>query len=270
MENKEHSGESKQEQDGDQDWYTDDDVIEWIRTWLTQPNRKRSTLTEVAMVVLTLLVAIAAFWSACIFQSQLSAARVANGLNKKQWEAQNRPWVGVSGNVEFPKQPIFQVFTSATPKNTGIEITTTFKTKNFGISPAFKTAAKIQVEMRDDSMTLLDYQMKGACGIADQTSGGEGSVAFQNSVIFPSGENVFSFETMTGQQIELAKIRRVWILGCIAYQDGASKAVHHTRFWIMSFMIPENATPTVVERKAIYTRFVLPIAGWNLVKTEAD
>lgn len=97
-----------------------------------------------------------------------------------------------------PKQPEFQVFTSATPKNTGIDLSTIFKIKNFGISPAFKVAPEIKVEMRD------------------------------------------------------------------------SKSIHHTKFWITSYMIPENAAPAVIERKAIYTRFTLPIGGWYLVKSEAD
>jgi hypothetical protein len=233
-------------------------------------NREKPKITDFVTVLLTLAVALAAFWSAWIFQGQLGEAHRATELSEKQWKAQQRPWVGLSGNIEFPKQPTFQVFTSATPKNTAIEITTTFRIKNFGISPAFKTASEIQIEMRDNAMTLPEYRMKGACSLADQTSEGEGSVAFQNSVIFPSGEIAPSFETQTSEPIELTKIRRVWIAGCIAYQDGVSAIIHHTKFWIMSYMVPENTVPTIIERKTIYTRFSLPIAGWYIVKTEAD
>lgn len=245
------------------------DFGQFLRHFWDAP-RHKNKWTETATVILTLLIAVAAFWSAWIFQSQLTEAHRATDLSEKQWKVQQRPWVGLSGNVEFPKPAVFQVFMSNTPKYTGIDLSIVFKAKNFGVSPAFKTAAEVEVEMRDNTLTLSQYQMKGACSHADWTSQGEGSVAFANSAVFPTGEVTASFETVTSQPIELTKIRRVWIAGCIAYQDEASNVIHHTKFWIMSFMVPENAIPTIVEKNAIVTKFTLPINGWEMVKTEAD
>ena len=200
-------------------------------------------------------------WIQMIKQNKLASESIKQ--NERQWKAQNRPWIGLSGNVEFTKQPEFQVFTATAAKSTAIDLDIVIKTKNYGISPAFKAASRTEVLLTGNAVTIPQDQMKGACSLADQDGESEGSV------IFPSGEIVSSFGTTTGQPIELTKIRRVWIAGCIAYQDGAN-TIHHTKFWIRSFMVPDNSNPTVLERKSIYTRFSLPIAGWAVVKTEAD
>lgn len=240
-----------------------------IRHYWDAP-RHKAKWTEGATVLLTFLIAVAALWSAWIFQGQLTEARRATDLGEKQWKAQQRPWVGLSGNVELPKPPLFQVFVSTASKATAIELHIVFKIKNFGVSPALKTASEVEIELRDNTLTLSQYAMKGACSHADWTSQGEGSVAFANSVVFPTGELSASFDSITGQPIELSKIRRIWIAGCIAYQDQVSNVEHHTKFWIMSYMVPENAVPTVIEKNPIMTKFTLPIDGWEVVKTEAD
>lgn len=205
-----------------------------------------------------------------VFQGQLSEARSTRELTESQWKAQQRPWIGLSGNVEFPKPPTFEVFAVNTPGHSGIDLNVNFSVKNFGISPAFKTASKVEVTLRDNTLALPRLEMKGACSLAEMSSRSEGSDAFGNSVIFPTGGTSFTSEIVANQPIELTKIRRVWIVGCIAYQDGVSNVVHHTEFWIMSYMIPENASPTLIEQGKIVSRFSLPISGWEMVKTEAD
>lgn len=60
---------------------------EYVRNYLNAP-REKSKWTDGAMVLLTLLIAVAAFWSAWIFQGQLSEAHRAT-------EIQERPWLSV-------------------------------------------------------------------------------------------------------------------------------------------------------------------------------
>ncbi len=244
-------------------------ALECLRHYRDTP-REKSKRSDVVMVILTLGIAIAAFWSAWIFQGQLTDSQNANNRSEGQWETQQRPWVGLSGGVEFTKPPIFQVFAVNAAKSTGIELSIAFKVKNFGLSPAFKTASEIEVRLGDNTLTLPQDQMKGACSLAVWNSQGEDTATFGDSVVFPTGETTASFENVTGQPIELSKIRRVWIAGCIAYQGAASAVIHHTKFWILSYMIPENSIPVVVEKNPIMTKFSLPINGWQLVKTEAD
>jgi hypothetical protein len=51
-----------------------DAVINWLQGYWNEP-REKSRRSEIAMIILTLLIAVAAFWSACIFQEQLNIAR---------------------------------------------------------------------------------------------------------------------------------------------------------------------------------------------------
>ncbi len=241
----------------------------------TQDERNHTTQESIKNATWAAFYAVAAYavittfmWCAMMEQNKL--ARESIHQNERQWKAQQRPWVGLSGNVEFPKPPMLEVFAANGPNYTQIDLSVMFKMKNFGISPAFKAASQVQVEMRDNTLTLSQNQMKRACSLADHTSQGEGTASFGNSAIFPTGEITSSFDTMNSQPIELAKIRRVWIAECTAYQDQASDTIHHTKLWIVSFMVPENAVPAVIERNAIVTKFTLPIKGWEIVKTEAD
>jgi hypothetical protein len=63
--------------------------------------REKSKKADVAIVILTLAIAIAAIWSACIFQRQLTLAR-------ETMESQTRPWVG-NGEIKV-RQTTFLVY----------------------------------------------------------------------------------------------------------------------------------------------------------------
>jgi hypothetical protein len=80
------SGSRDDESKATEENYTPADFIEWVRAWLTQANRDRSKFSDIAMVVLTVFIVIAAFWSACIFQGQLNEARLANVNIQRQLE----------------------------------------------------------------------------------------------------------------------------------------------------------------------------------------
>ncbi len=216
------------------------------------------------MVILTVTIAGAALYSGWLFQSQLQEARRATNLSETQWSAQQRPWIGLFGNVDLHIQPRFRVYAENPPNHTEIEIATSFKIKNFGLSPAFNTASEVEVLATENDLKLPQFQMETSCGMADGNGESEGNV------IFPSGEITTNFKTTSGNQIELNHIRRIWVMACTSYQDGISKSIHHSKFWIMSFMIPEATTPAVVEKNQKVTIFTMPVTGWHVVKTEAD
>lgn len=48
------------------------EVLDWIRVWLTHPNRDRSKFSDIAIVVLTVVIAAFAGWSAWIFEANLA------------------------------------------------------------------------------------------------------------------------------------------------------------------------------------------------------
>lgn len=235
----------------------------------TQAEREHSTQESIKNATWLAFVAVAIYalitlgvWFQMIKQNRIASAALSQA--EKQWKAQQRPWVGLFGSVELPSQPRFQVFPANPPKHTGIELAASFKIKNFGPSPAFRTASKVEVLATGNDLKLPQFQMETACAMAD------GSGEKEGSVIFPSGEITANFETISGNQIELNYIRRIWVMACTSYQEGMSKSIHQSKFWIMSFMIPENTTPTVVERGPAANIFTMPVRGWQMVKTEAD
>ena len=94
--------------------YTPTQVIEWIRIWLTHPNREQSKFTDIAIVILTLLIAVAAFWSACIFQGQLNEARKTTKLTVESFRIDERAWVEIQPIASSPTFR-YQIY----PKNVG-------------------------------------------------------------------------------------------------------------------------------------------------------
>ncbi|HEY5331308.1 MAG TPA: hypothetical protein VIJ79_15610 [Acidobacteriaceae bacterium] len=168
------------------------------------------------------------------------------------------------------KPLVFRVYGANPHNQTAAKMTISYKVKNFGISPAFKTASQVGVVLTDNTLTLPQFQMRSVCSLADGNSRADDKESFGDNAIFPTGETSASFEIESGQPIALTDIRRVWIVGCTSYQDGVSNVIHHTKFWIMSFMIPEGTVPALVERGEVVSTFSLPISGWETVKTEAD
>jgi hypothetical protein len=244
-------------------------ILNWLcHYWDTA--REKSKWTEIIMLVLTFLVVIAAFWSACIFQDQLNQARRANDLTERQWEAQNRPWIGLSGSVEFPKAPTFQVFQTATPLSTGIDLEWVFRIKNAGISPAFRVASNTQIWMSGETLQLPQFQMQFACSNADWTGNNGGSVLFPDSADITVSPPPGVSGNVMGLPLEITKIRRIWVIGCISYQDSNGKVTHHTKFWVVSNKIPDSSPPQVIEHQKIVTFYSLPITGWEMIRTEAD
>ena len=248
-------------------------TIKWLRDyapeWLRRywdVKREKMTRGELATVVLTFLIAVAAFWSACVFQGQLKEARRATNLSEIQWKAQNRPWIGTSSPIALPKQLVFLSYAGSKPY-TGVELDTSLSIKNFGVYPAFKAGSHIELLLTKNMLTLPQNEMISACSAADQAGIGE-------SVIFPNTEITQGFEMQQNQPIALQEIQRLWAIGCISYLDRPSIATRHTKFWVVSQMLQDKATPSFIRRENRGGRAVdfysLPVSGWLLLKTEAD
>src|ERR1035437_922051 len=99
-------------------------ILNWLRHYWYAP-REKSKWTDITIVILTVLIAIAAFWSACIFQRQLTEARKATQQNTESFRIDERAWVEIE-----PIKPIL-LMPSDTP-NAGALFTCDIYPKNFG------------------------------------------------------------------------------------------------------------------------------------------
>src|SRR6266567_1221204 len=93
----------------------------------TQDERNHTTQESIKNATWAAFYAVAAYavittfmWCAMMEQNKL--ARESIHQNERQWKAQQRPWVGLSGNVEFPKPPMLEVFAANGPNYTQIDL----------------------------------------------------------------------------------------------------------------------------------------------------
>lgn len=75
--------------------------LNWLQHYWDAP-REKSKWTDIATVALTLLIAVAAFWSAWVFQAQLTEARRATEITERQWKQHERPWVSAKISLFEP------------------------------------------------------------------------------------------------------------------------------------------------------------------------
>jgi len=169
------------------------------------------------MVILTLLVAIAAFWSACIFQGQLTVARTAA-------EAQERPWVSAKISLSRPL--------SFTDKGASIGVAAILK--NVGHSPALNVrfvSKIISFEHPDD----LWKRQSEFCEFWKHRSPVSG---LPGKTIFPGDERPDGEITgMNAEELATAlkttslqgKIS-MWLIACVDYQFYFPSEHHQTRY----------------------------------------
>src|SRR5437762_3066063 len=84
-------------------------IIKWFRSF--HLNREKPKITDHLTVVLTLVVAIAAFWSACIFQGQLTEMRRGAIVDQRAWVA---PF-----DIQSEHNSIGEIYFKVLYKNTG-------------------------------------------------------------------------------------------------------------------------------------------------------
>jgi hypothetical protein len=165
-------------------------------------HRERSKVTDWLTVALTLGVAIAAIWSALIFQDQLKEAR-------KQTRLSVRPWIGLDEGLDAIQTTPLQI-----DEGGNASLVYTIRAKNYSSSPAANVWAYANLVVADDLNTV--YEQQGyACGDAVVGKPDIGLVLFQGK------DRVFN--SMPGLTKISVKHERsligAWLAGCIGYRD---------------------------------------------------
>lgn len=211
-------------------------IVYWLHHYWDAP-REKSKKTEVAMVILTLAIAIAAFWSGCIFQGQLTIAR-------QVLESQTRPWVNIK-SISVNPDSNFVIQHGGT---NGLNMSLDFTLENFGQSPSERTAVAFtsdfvpnEIKERYSVHELMDRSCREADGQseADTVNGTDPGI----DSVFPGDTGVVSKigygvaadnDNPSGPQgptFERRSQYRVRVFGCIAYQAtvDSSHVIHHTK-----------------------------------------
>jgi hypothetical protein len=229
------------------------------RWWHTR--REKSSPADVAMMLLTLGTAVAAFWSAFIFQGQLKLAREA-------METQSRPWL-TSGVIEIKDTTFLAYPDNPTQARSQMDFEIDIPLKNVGFSPALNVHNGVIGTMTRNttSPSSMETMMQSACGEAGITPPKEvGQVVFPNSEVSPIRWPV----NMMAPDIEITEIHRAWLAVCTTYDSDAVGKTHHTKVWLTTW--PITGKPTELRRSVqpnvIY--YSLPIVEWEVVRTEAD
>jgi hypothetical protein len=238
----------------------------WLRNYWNAP-RQKSKWTEIATVVLTLLIAGAAFWSAWIFQGQLTEARNATNLSEKQWKNQQVPWLELEDNAvsispafqfsDGPPLPYPSVFVG--PIN--------YVIKNFGPAPAFHEWDSVHVVPNPDGQKpekLIEVlcQMREGIGKGHaETTGGE--------ILFPGAEKHVGWTTNISPSSKQTHFGSVWLIVCVSYEDSWNR-VHHSRFVYMTTPGPESGSTPIAPNPAHPDWTYIPIQGVYLNDAQAD
>jgi hypothetical protein len=192
-----------------------DAAFYWLRHWWNAP-REKSKAADWAMVGLTVLIAAAAFWTAFIFEDQLSLMRDAD-----------RPWIEVDVSINSP----------LTYDSTGMHAAFAFVPKNIGPSPAqnISIAPTLTPAFMGDDLRQIQ---KRIC----ENRAAQGEDATLRYMLFPgdhytqvigmgmSAEDVNSrwnkFELSSGP-IDIIPIA---LVGCVDYTYELSPRHHQTGF----------------------------------------
>ena len=168
------------------------------------------------MVVLTLMIAAAAIWSAWIFQGQLTQAQ-------KQFEVADRPWISVDVSV----------FSPLAYDSNGIHMTFKIVPKNIGHSPAqsiWIQPTLVIATMGDDLRTVEERTCQQA--IAENQAS---EVPWAKYTLFPGD----SYVQNTGVGVPIESINSKWerfdlipiaLVGCVDYIFGPASRHHQTGF----------------------------------------
>ncbi len=235
-------------------------IVYWLHHYWDAP-REKSKRTDTIMVLLTFAIAVAAFWSACIFQRQLTVAR-------DTMDAQTRPWVG-NGKIEI-KNTMFLVYPdNPMQARTQFDFEINVPLKNTGNSPALNVEMGVNGTMTKEigAFATVQPMMESACGGANGNAAKVGTVLFPNSPETPFGWPI----NMMTPFIQIEEVHRVWIQACVVYNDtNPEKRLHRTKIWMVSW--PINGKPKEVRRTSQPTviYYSLPIDGWSVARTEAN
>lgn len=226
------------------------------------------TILECTGVVAAIILAILTLCTLRTYNGQLVQARRTNDDLEKQFQTQQRAWIG-NGEITV-KQTDF-VFYPDNPiqAKTQVDLVIDVPLKNVGNSPAIKVQTWVTATASEQigGPPVLETMMESACGDSARNAKSVGQVLFPNS----PGTTVEWPMAMGTSFSRIDEIHRLWIDVCVTYIDTtADQHIHHTKIWMASW--PIDGKPTEVRRiispRVIY--YSRPIPGWVVVKTEAD
>jgi len=197
-------------------------VYHWLLHWWDAP-REKSKAADWAVAVLTVAIAIAAIWSACIFQGQLEEARRLTIISE-------RPWLDI--NVEPSSDLTFN--------NEGVNVTVTFLVKNFGKSIAQRTQINAKVSPVAPSLPVApqagDVQEE-LCRSPGLQRIGTFDVLPDNKPIEPAPEQgvgvpMAEMNSLAVKSRDDSSRRFIglYLVGCITYFSSFEPNPHQTRF----------------------------------------
>jgi hypothetical protein len=216
-------------------------------------HRKRKEFREWAILVVEVFGLLGLFYYAC------TTARMWKEMQEQtriQRSAQ-RPWLGISGQIRIVNGPSWRF---SNPNFTNLLLEGTYSVKNHGTSPAFGANTWTNVVIQNDTVKRPSKDLWGLCPDRDAELGiGE--------LVYPGTEFVGGFSVQTAfDKASHPELARIWLLGCISYQDG-DHHLHHTRFWLRSTH-PDNSQ-WIEERTNPPFRH-MPITGFESWGEEAD
>jgi len=158
-----------------------------------------------------------------LFQRQLTEAHNANELNRKQWEAQNRPWIGIENPTTLPA-----TYAYMWPKTflyPSVDVDVRFSIKNYGPSPAHILPAQLALIPWASGRSPNEPSLREACKIDSYRRPGQ--VTFQGDVgevILPSSTKPIDQGLVTGFGKTTPKeLTGFSLTVCLVYQDTVGK-----------------------------------------------
>jgi|SRR5581483_6429967 len=218
--------------DRDENAPTPSEFLKLIRNWLEHywdAPREASRWTDLAMVVLTVLIAAFAGWSAWIFQGQLTEAQ-------RNTVSSQRAWVGID-------RPIALSSLTFNDKHEG-KASYVITIKNFGNSVALSTAVLAEATFALDQIEPIVHS---DCEAASVMSRGRidnaASLGFHDPLsagtLFQGDGVGYHFNDKPIKQGKLAF--RFTIVGCVVYRDQFHNE-RHTRFCYTLSADPKQTT----------------------------
>jgi hypothetical protein len=224
--------------------------------WKFKDQREQWTLGLAAVLASLAALASVVFtgfqWSAAN-RSAAAADRSANFA--KQTLDSARPWVGMTSQIQI-ERAAFKV----SPESSNLLMSGTYRLKNFGLSPAFGVNSIFNVVIQKDTVH------RPAKGVMYMRCPDRDAKQDLGEVIFPGAEVINGFGQDTSFDKSFTEVGRVWILGCVSYQDGTG-ALRHTRFWFRS-VHPDNAQ--WIKEKIGRPFKYMPITGFESWGQETD
>lgn len=199
-------------------------VVDWLRRYWNAARRK-AKWTESATVVLTLGTAVAAFWSAYIFNRQLHEAHQQTCLQQQAAMNAERAWVGLSSTPQVSISSLKQ-------KQFNAEIA--LELKNFGKGPAlnvyslslFATHGHVQEQIT--TACNLIFPFVGLKPTSPVQPSSDLSKAQWGALVFPGQPPFIQGHSTIGNSADILG-QEVFIVGCIVYKD-QFETPHWTKF----------------------------------------